>query len=725
MKKTFFGTRNTGQIALITVIFFLLISIVSLGAFVALGISQLRAANELLYGTKSYATAESGIEDISWRIANGVSTCTPLPCTKDQIPTVGTLNSGNASVSINDSLGAYVLISQGIVNDNYRRVEVKFPLTTTQDGFGFDSAIQAGFLGITMLNTAEIYNIDPTKPGNVFSNGTYNSSGTSQDHVFGNITVATSTGDDITWAQASPYTGSPSDIILGDIASHKYIAQSFIASATAQVVKVAFPYIKNFGGAGALNIDIRKNIPGSDKPDMTAANLLAQKTINAGVIPAGPGSFNIILSQRPGNYVTTENVKYWIVLYTSVVNISKYYVFSLATSDYTGEYGENKNKPTCYGQTWCNNYNSSDVVNTRFRYSLDGSTWASYTPATADIAFQVYFGEETINNHFDTQVYGAETRAPLSDPSCSQGCGITARTIKSSIATGIAKYKYTSPTVVANGTTCPASGSNGPNCVGDGIIPQAKSLWMGATFWQQDVNKDWKNIAASGQVFNPFCTPGYTYTISTPTSLGPAKICGNLVVNTNTTLTIIGDKNSSGTRIGRCPYSFPPGDINQGKDCNIIWVTGTAVFQSNGCTIKLDTMNANAYLIFDGPLVEIQDHCKFLVPIGSTGNIYIISTYNNPALVNPSTNIKLSNYVNDSTEVAAFSPAGTWAASGIFFAPIGVIEIANQASVTAMSAARILFSQGSVYYKNWIATLASPFGQVGTTPAFFEYHEVE
>lgn len=695
-----------GQIALTAVVFFLFISLVVLGSFGALGISQLSSANEFLRGKRVLATADSGIEDAGYRIIKGKQ---PAPITSPTSITAS-LNSGSTLVAISyDSVtGTYTLASSGRIAGSdsalrYRNVSSKFK-TLSEKGLGFEAALQAGYLGVIMQDSASLQHVNEGggEHGNLISNGTVNATEIgNQDFVSGNVTVARPIANDVNYAQVSPRASPDFGAIplkLGDLAdnSHDFSAQSFIAPITASVVRVDF-YVQNVGTAGDMRVKIVKNVQGQDKPSSAGTDVLAQRNILSGAIPPGPAWIPESLSfmtKQSNDPIATENQKYWIVFDASAAGYSttKYYMIGEGDGTYTRGRDINGIKNTCYGDAWCNVVTDGDAT---FKYATTFTSTSIWTGQGKVMAFYVYFGEFTDRN--GTGSTRTTKAAGLNNASKPIFGDVEAETIRNTVVADDAYYKYIEGTVTAYNNPGPAetcTSSGGTKCHNASIIDDPHPMFIGCPWWQKCFD-DYKTIAAAGG-----SSGSVTITSAAP-PLGPKLISGNLTVGNNGDLTIGGTSN----------------------DTAVIYVTGNGVFDGNPCTIRLTEAGKSGFIIFEGT-VTVARQCRFVVPQGSSGDIYIFSKYFDPAAPNPGNTITVRDQVNSSVPLSG----GPYDTTGAFFAPVGQIQLMNNATVASAIAARIIFiNTAQIKYKTGIQDTACPgdCGIIANVTKFSEYHEIE
>src|SRR3989344_1664613 len=130
---------NTGQSMLIVAVFFLLVSFVF--GFSNSALSGSARASELLNSKKSYFLAESGVEDLSYRISTGMLYNASETITID----------GNSAVSavLNLSGNEKQVTATGSVSSLIRKVKT---ILTNDSGVAFHYGVHVGNGGLRMEN---------------------------------------------------------------------------------------------------------------------------------------------------------------------------------------------------------------------------------------------------------------------------------------------------------------------------------------------------------------------------------------------------------------------------------------------------------------------------------------------------------------------------------------------------------------------------------------------
>ena len=168
-------TAQGGQAVITSVVFLLFISLSLIFGVSNSAIREFKIAQDTIKSTQNYFTAESGSEDISYRLKNG----------KQVSPsqTLG-LNGATTTVTVED-VGANdkEIISISDFDNLIRKVRTQLTVSTT--GASFVYGVQAGDGGFDLQNSATIN-------GNVYANGPIN--GANSNTIKGDAISAGSTG---------------------------------------------------------------------------------------------------------------------------------------------------------------------------------------------------------------------------------------------------------------------------------------------------------------------------------------------------------------------------------------------------------------------------------------------------------------------------------------------------------------------------------------------------
>ena len=151
--------RNGGQVMIVSVIFFIFISLAIISGLVVPSVREFKIANMSINSKRAYFLAESGVEDAVYRIL------TSKPISDSE--TIS-LDSNTATTAITSTgSNQKEIISLGSVTNFQRRINL---ILQSGAGVGFNYGIQSGDGGFTLSGGSKI-------TGNVYSNGNINGVG--------------------------------------------------------------------------------------------------------------------------------------------------------------------------------------------------------------------------------------------------------------------------------------------------------------------------------------------------------------------------------------------------------------------------------------------------------------------------------------------------------------------------------------------------------------------
>lgn len=316
---------------LVSVIFFLFISLAIISGLVSPSVREFRNASVNLNSKKSYFLAESGGEDAFYRIIKNMAIGTSETLTLGDVSTTTTIT--------DISGGRKEISSLGDLDSYQRKVRL---VAEVGVGASFSYGVQTGIGGFIMDNGSVVN-------GSVYSNGSITGSGT----ITGTAMSANSAS---LTADQENGSGSPAyNVTFGDASATQDFAQSFQLSSTDVVNKVDL-YIKKVSTPGNLIVRIVSNSGGS--PSTTT---LASGDLSASLVSTNYGWVSVPFSTNPE---LTAGTTYWIVVDGSS-NASKYYIIGANDNGYAS----GSSKIGVYGGTWNNN-----------------------SPSTLDGFFKVYLG---------------------------------------------------------------------------------------------------------------------------------------------------------------------------------------------------------------------------------------------------------------------------------------------------------------------------------------------
>ena len=326
--------KNGGAAMLISVVFFLFISLATISGLVSPTVREFRNANVNLNSKKSYFLAESGSEDVVYRTIKNM--------TVENSETLN-LDSNSATTTITTLPDNSKQISTlGDVSSYQRKTNVTL---STGTGLSFTYGMQVGNGGLIMFNTSKIN-------GSVYANGDI--VGSNSAKITGTAIAADRTAEILDQIND---TGTPTDTVqFGVTTSTQDAAQSFTV-ATSDVITQVSVYIKKVGGPS--NATVRITTDSGGKP---ASSSLATGTLSASSVTSSYGWVNIALSP---NVTFSTSTTYWLVL-DAGVNASNYYIWGTNNAQYANGLA----KLGQYGTT----------------------TWNNTSPSGLDVFFKIYLG---------------------------------------------------------------------------------------------------------------------------------------------------------------------------------------------------------------------------------------------------------------------------------------------------------------------------------------------
>ncbi|MEK7564168.1 MAG: hypothetical protein AAB510_01190 [Patescibacteria group bacterium] len=332
-KRFFPANRQGGQAMIISLIFFIFISLAITTGLVTPAVREFKISNDLLKSKQSLFLAESAVEDSYFRLKTGK--------TLGSSNTV-TIDSNSATATITDS--AYnekTISSLGDVSSRHRKSEV---VLTAGSGVSFNYGVLAGQGGINLNGSGTIN-------GNVYANGPI--TGDSSAIITG---TAISGNSPALATNQTNGTGVPaSNINFANANTTQDIAQSFQVSIESPLNKVQF-YIRKVSTPS--NATVRVVADSSGSPSTT---VVATGTLNASTVTTSYGWVDVSFTTNP---LLDVGVTYWLIIDAST-NSTKYYTIGASS----GGYGSGLGKIGQYSGTWNNT-----------------------TPSGLDYYFSVYLG---------------------------------------------------------------------------------------------------------------------------------------------------------------------------------------------------------------------------------------------------------------------------------------------------------------------------------------------
>ena len=453
--KKFYLKKNGGQAMIISVMYFLFLSFSIISGFVSPAVREVKNSNVSLFSKSSYFLAESGVEDVTYRLKNSL--------------TVGSsevivLNGSTVTTNTTDlSADVKQIVAFGDLNSYQRKVQTEL---VSSVGVPFYHAIQVGTEGVSLTSSTIV--------GNVYANGPI--TGDTSSTISG---TAISAGSSVVFLDQSNDTGIPAyDRSFGNTSTTQDMAQSFIVNSSAPVSKMQL-YLKKVIAPADLTVRIVNNVAGMGVPGTT---VYATGTLLASSVSASYSWVDVTFTTNPTLSLGTT---YWLVVDSSITNISRYYVAG-ASDELSSPFPSGVGLTGQYGGAWANPY-----------------------PDAYDHFFKLYLG-------------GVGGR--IAGSSGSPFNPLRIGTISGTAQANTVNYVNSSGLIYCqNGT-----GNNKPCTV------QADPPYLDYPIADTTITQ-WKDEAvAGGNVAGNYSLPNGSATI------GPTKISGNLTVSGGAVLTVAG-----------------------------------------------------------------------------------------------------------------------------------------------------------------------------------------
>lgn len=302
-----FKAHTKGQAVMVGVIFFIFTSlsiVISLGSGVAAG---LKIAREGLVSQGSYYAAESGLEDVIYRIKTG-----------KQVSNTEMLNVGgiNATTTYTDTgNGQQQVNAQATSNLIYtRKIQT---IINSLSSVPFIYSVQVGQGGFNLSGNA-------TVNGNIYTSGNVTGVSGGGEVINGNVTAANSSSFTVA-TQNGTLSVPPNSINVGGN-SNPDVAQAFTIASTTPLNKIEL-YLKKTGSPGNLTVRLMSGNSTSTQPGGTE---IANATLSSATTTTSYGWKGVLFSPTP---TLVEDTPYWIVV-DGGSSSSNYYTIG-AASGYT------------------------------------------------------------------------------------------------------------------------------------------------------------------------------------------------------------------------------------------------------------------------------------------------------------------------------------------------------------------------------------------------------
>jgi hypothetical protein len=332
--------KNKGAALTILLLFFIVVSLTILVGLVSPVVREFKISSDSLVSRQSYFNAESGMEDLMYRIKSGKEVG---ETGEDRVILIND-NYFPIPVTITDGLNNRKNIT---MTSDYKSRERSLSVSlTTSTGVSFNYGVLVGQGGI-YLNSGTIN-------GNVYANGPISGSHSGSNIITGSAISANSPSLLTNQANGS---GVPSyNISFGNASGTQDVAQSFQVTESSPLNKVQL-YIKKYGTPSDAVVKIVSNNSGSP-----STNVLATGTLVASSVTTSYGWVTVTFSENP---TLDTGTTYWIVV-DGGTSSKKYYIIGASNGGYDNGLG----KIGQYASSWNNTTPSG--LDYYFNISLGG-----------------------------------------------------------------------------------------------------------------------------------------------------------------------------------------------------------------------------------------------------------------------------------------------------------------------------------------------------------------
>ena len=286
---------------LISVLFFLFISLSIVSGLVSPAVAEVKTSSDLVKSRQSYFLSESAVEDAYYRLKNGK--------TLGSTDTI-TLNGSSATATItNSGSNEKTISSLGDVSSRQRKNQI---VLNTGFGASFNYGVQVGQGGIDLQGSSGVN-------GNVYANGPI--TGTSSSFISG---TAIADGG-LIQGQANG-TGTPAmSLDFGNTAATEDIGEGFkVTKNGLSMNKIQF-YIKKIGNPGDATVTVACYQAGCSGTFLTG-------TLSAAAVSS---SYSWVDVPIPPSYTAlSSSTYYWVFIDNSSNSSSDYYNIALNNGVY-------------------------------------------------------------------------------------------------------------------------------------------------------------------------------------------------------------------------------------------------------------------------------------------------------------------------------------------------------------------------------------------------------
>ncbi len=476
---------DQGFVVITTALFFLLISVTLVSIISSPVVSQVKTNRDLAKSKHSFFTAESGAEDVIYRIKNGMNTSS-----QEEL----SLNDSQVVVVTNDiGDGVKEVTSTGNNDNRIRKIKNNIRVST---GVSFNYGLFVGEGGVVFDNNTQIN-------GSVYSNG--NIIGGSNSVIAGDVYVATqvSTTTDAEWTTYNDDFEFGLSIYGQDRID---VAQSFRPNTEESYLAKAGFYLKKVGSPSNISVKVVEDKNGN--PDKN--NIITTGTLSSGLVGTEYSFVEISFNE---NVEISSSEVYWIVL-DLVEDEENYYIWGFDNND--------------------------GYVNGTAKFS---SSWvtSSFVDINGDLNFKIWVGDsdkagilesvvvdDGVGGFFSAHAHtilNSDISGDVFANSFSNGTAggsITANSISDCTISGDADYNFSANCIVGGTETSPTTVPVDPPYLTNPI---------------SEANiESWKDLAIEGGIISTG-----DFEPEDGQVIGPGVIEGNLIVSSSNTISLSGN----------------------------------------------------------------------------------------------------------------------------------------------------------------------------------------
>ncbi|MCX6753774.1 MAG: hypothetical protein NTV03_01830 [Candidatus Nomurabacteria bacterium] len=328
---------NGGAAMMVLVVFFVFISLTILIGIVSPTVREYRTITDNFKSKQTYFLAESGVEDVVYRLKNSKKT-------------TGTetlvLGDSQAITAITDIGGGKKKISTlGSTDTLERKIEVTL---NTAAGVSLSYGVLVGQGGV--------YIDSGVVNGNLYSNGPISANGSGSNKITG---TAISANSPALIADQTNGTGNPANnITFGNAAATQDVAQSFQVTTSSPLNKIQL-LIKKTSTPGDITVKIMNDVSGNIGSTIFATGTLLASSVTNNY----DGWINVSFTTNPLLFVGTT---YWLVLDAGTSNTKYYTIGATGGNAYTN----GASKIGQLGGTW--NTTNANIIDYYFNIYLGG-----------------------------------------------------------------------------------------------------------------------------------------------------------------------------------------------------------------------------------------------------------------------------------------------------------------------------------------------------------------